>query len=845
MKYITALFFAFSLLSITKSASLAQVNSSQEANYKTKTSMSFNYSTQYDNGYVVLKDGTQLTGQIALVGQSYNNLWGVKIKTSSGNKYSLQMRSLKEFGLASGLTNDTPEFFSWTLPEKKSVINGFKSIRIGYADFGYVTDKSGKTYDGSIQIKEVSGKIENISIRDASKNLTKLDAEDISNFGVKKYKDPKFEGAWSIIRWKQNSYTSTFANTKSIPYPGYVNLTNGQKVIGDITLLRKGTQVNKVNVLGSADAKPQKIKTEDIKSYGYTIKMADINELYSKYDVASINPNYRFFPGKITMEDGTIKQGFVAKSSANDLSDAYFSKDENSYLELIDQDQIDEVDQEIPDEEWLRYKNYIYNQTHVEGYKIQNPNQWKYDGKYDPNIYKTLYQPGYVRLKNGDTKVGSISINKQGTITKVRFKESGKDLVKYGYKDYETYGLLEQEAKTAFPAELFSKSNKGFIRLFNTDETLYGDLKIKTKNNKAGSSELEKQLFIFNHNGTEEEYKESNIDIYGLVDVDIQRLQKATKTADPKQGFHPGSFVLDGIKKEGVIAWAAPNDGGQYFAFYYATAMDGPANVFYLSSGVSDIVQNIEIIDLETQSKSEELANTGEGLEGYVITHDGEKMEGEIALTIPPKIQFATNVQLKKADGEVRNYANDNSLREIIITEPGREALFVSFEGEYVEVLQQDGHWVHFKNPHPTTLSTLSSFGNDILNQSAQDGLESLDRRADEEAMKDAMKKSIEGDWDEGDQRKFNDFMSRKRMKWTDTEFLKFYKKEYVVMNKNDGTNAIYIPSFTEPSSFFRIEGLLMGCIEFLELEPSEQKQLFKMKNPQATLSFLNQNLTN
>jgi hypothetical protein len=820
---------------------IAQVNSSTEDNYKERSSTVYEYSTKYDNGYTTLRDGTVLTGKISLVGDAYEKLQGVKIRTSGGDKHLFALRSLSEYGLSNSLVNDTPDLFSWGELSKKTPLTGFNAVRTGYNSFGYVNTQEGKLFEGRIWVKESNGRIEQITVTGSNKKTTKIEADNVVNFGAKRYIDEKFEGVWAMIPWAKSIGSGLLVNTKSVPVKGVVKLKSGQVHKGFITLVKKGQIIIQIQVRAGQKGKPIKIKYPEVASYYIEQQVEDYYEILKSFgDFEYIHPSRKFHPGTVTLQDGTVHQGLVAKDADKIYSDIYFVKDENDFVQGFAAEDVEDLVQDIPEQVMIDFKKFIYNAYHVKGYKIQAPSRWVYKNKND-NGYKTEFQQGYFIMTSGEIKIGAISVVKQGTITKYFIKEAGKEEVKYSGKEVGRAGLIENEARTAFPESMYREKRKGFIVQTGSVEVIQGTLEITAKT-RSTSGNVVTELVV---DGTA--YDKASIEKYGLIDVPVRELtgDGVVIYDDPKQNFHPGSYTENGVKKSGWIAWYKPNDAGEYETFFFADKEDGTANVCYVSLGATDVIQNIqEDIEAYDPLNDSFLATTTIDKDvknnGYVVTATGEKIEGAVQMSFPPKLWFATDVILTRADGTVENYTNDGSLQQVVITIDGKQQEFVNFENEYVEVLHRDGDLVHFRNPHPTTPTTLNRMMNDF-------GSAMMDAATGEIANKLAENRAkavLAGNWDEDKEESYQNYANRDKRDWSDHSFVTLYEKEYLIYNTATGRRTMYYKNKVNPF-YLQTKAELTGCIEYITLENAEKRGLNAMRNPLETLKFINENMNN
>jgi len=379
--------------------------------------------------------------------------------------------------------------------------------------------------------------------------------------------------------------------------------------------------------------------------------------------------------------------------------------------------------------------------------------------------------------------------------------------------------------------------------LLGSNERIEGDLEIKlvvrrTKTGDLDGEQFERRTFIIDRDGDKQEFVEASVDIYGLIDVPIRELtgDGIVIYDDPKQNFSPGGFSYQGNVLEGYIAWVAPNELGEYDAFLFSAEEDGQANVYYASKGASDITQMIQEIEeydpiddsfLQTVTIDREVKHNG-----YVITHEGERIEGEVELSFPPKLWYATDVILTRSDGTVTEYTNDGSLKNIVVMIDGMEKEFTTYLNQYPEVLHRDGSLVHFRNPRPTT----PNVAGEIINMFVQGAAGAAGQEIDKKIAEEGMKQIAAGKWNADQVEAFNTYQELDKTDWTSFEFITIYAPEHIVLDEESGRYAMYIPG----KSYFQIEGELMGCIDFFNLDKTTQKGLRRMRNPEQTLKFLN-----
>lgn len=810
----------FVILLCTVCSAYSQENKSTEENYRKRTEhMKYDYATQYDNGYVTLRDGTTLEGKISLVGKGYDQVWLVIIRTNGGQRYALRPRSLKEYGLSNSLTNDTPGMFDWIQMNPPSAMNAFQDIRTGTCDFGYVKTKTGKTVEGELTIKEINGRIKSITVKN-TKEKDKFDADDISNFGVKEYADPKLIGVYSIIPWKKSFGTGMLVNQKSIPAPGKVTLNDGSTKSGYIMVVKKSEITTQIRVSETADAKPEKIKYADVKSYTIEQRIDDYTNLLKNIGQPfdEIHPSRKFYPGGIALQNGTILEGMVAKAANADITDVFYAADKNAIIKGYKADEVDRVVQNISDEDMAAYDAAIYDRDHAQDYLIQRPAQWKYAVKKE-EISVTEFQTGYLILNSGEEKVGALEVTKNGAYVKFVLLENNEK-VKYSSKDVAEYGLIENRPHTDFPAHLYTglivKRQPGFIKIFGKDEIIKGDLKISKYTNGFNGNTKETMKI------DDKDFHLESVEIYGLIDVPVAKMTKngALVYGNEKLNFHPGSFMMDGAKKEGFIAWAKPNGSGKYTSFFFAEKMDGVANVYSVKDGASDVVQNIPTAAPEVPVSTEDAEQVFKG-QGYVMGKNGDKIaEGTLQIVYPAGTWFSPEVLVLGLEDSQDIIKNNDAVKSAFIEVDGKTKEFLYYEGVFVEVLDRDNSLVHFRNPYPT----IETLGGKLLNRLVQGAVNDFNQEQAEAAAVAQSQGRIKG------------------QATLSVAEIKIYALENLIYDESTGRVTMYAPA---PDFYAMLDAELEGCIEYLTMDFQEKWGIRRMKNPLETLKFINENMNN
>ncbi|MTI20033.1 hypothetical protein E1176_03265 [Fulvivirga sp. RKSG066] len=424
------------IMLFTANQAVAQKANAQTNNFKTRSSFTYDYATQYENGYVKLLDNTRLEGQIALYGKSFDELRGVKLITSTGKKYRLSMMSILEFGLSDGLINDTPYAF-------------YK----GWAAFGYVVTRSGQRYEGQLQLKETRGKLETITVTANDKTKTKVDAEEIQNYGASRFVDEKFIGNWEQLRWKD--LASGFSNRNSHDFKGYIIDNAGQRHEGMISISKQANIIKKLML------NEESFDYEKVSEYGFDMRMDD----YYKFITDTEDPNniyyepvaVQFNPGYIVLEDDAQLKGLISISQPDNATGVYYLASADDKVKYIADDKIAEVNQEISDETREKKHRYVYDTRFVDGHPITDEPDWEIE-KETSNTKITKPMSGYIVTLKGEKIIGSLYLKQFTTnMSQYIIKDgNGKTTKKYYVKEF---GVIDKSKKYTYEEYLAALKN--------------------------------------------------------------------------------------------------------------------------------------------------------------------------------------------------------------------------------------------------------------------------------------------------------------------------------------------------------------------------------------------------
>ena len=212
----------------------AQINESPRTSYQWKNSKK----TVLQQGFVVLKSGKKLDGQISLKGP-YSRVEEV-VFIGDGKEISFPVAALKAYGLNTksialtkgqtvqrgGIVNESDEkLYEW----KNGGIAMDKVITNSVPREGYVITKQGDKVSGVLKIQKRDDRIWKFSVNTDSKKL-KFKAQEVSRYGLTVSKD-QIEQA-------------NLANQNTKAYPGKVFAN--KEISGRIAITKNGFKVTKI-----------------------------------------------------------------------------------------------------------------------------------------------------------------------------------------------------------------------------------------------------------------------------------------------------------------------------------------------------------------------------------------------------------------------------------------------------------------------------------------------------------------------------------------------------------------------------------------------------------------------
>lgn len=320
MRHIILLTFLF-----LSTIAFSQVNEAAPSLYKWKGSK-----TAFQSGYIVLKSGKMIQGQISLRGKPDALKEIVFIEKEKEMKFPLT--AIKAYGLGTERPNpnskkpsninsgpicdNNENLFVWRdMGEQMG-----KKISNTKPRNGYVVTYSGKRHEGDLQLKKVDGKLDQFKIK-TEEGKFKLEPSEVSNYGLSMTIEELTKGGKKDFNDEARNF-----------HPGTVKLKNGQTLNGFIAF-RKKVYINankpgmgyKYMGIFFAEKEKDYLKTypnEALEYVSQNVNGESVN--YSPYDGGFVSANemdkVKFVddlkelnPGTLVLANGTKLLGSIAK----------------------------------------------------------------------------------------------------------------------------------------------------------------------------------------------------------------------------------------------------------------------------------------------------------------------------------------------------------------------------------------------------------------------------------------------------------------------------------------------------------------------------------------------------
>lgn len=350
-------YFLYPSLVLLSFQNFAQTNESPTSEYVVKGSK-----TELQEGYVVLKSGKKLFGEISLKG-SLSAPTEIRY-VGDGKDIDFPPGALQAFGLvgvsadetqaASGPICDNPEnIFEW---RDMGIIMG-KQINNTKPRNGYVILRDGKKVEGDLQLIKVDGVFDELKIKTEDKQKYKLAPNEVSHYGLsmtiseltdngsKTYKDEARNFHEGSVTMKDGSIKKGFLafQDKTLINSSKPNL--GHKFMG---VYYAASKTANITTFQNANVKElsQNINGETVKYYKYAggfvastemddVKYKDETRMFNKGTI--VLTNGETLSGEVALDkSGTFyAQGLRFKTSTGALK-SYDAADIKSGHQIID-----------------------------------------------------------------------------------------------------------------------------------------------------------------------------------------------------------------------------------------------------------------------------------------------------------------------------------------------------------------------------------------------------------------------------------------------------------------------------------------------------------------------------
>ncbi|UXX79336.1 hypothetical protein N7E81_18445 [Reichenbachiella carrageenanivorans] len=307
------------------------------------------YFDDYEQGYVVLRDGNKIEGTVSI--KQYEKQNKMDVTDASGTKYKFNVRSLKEWGLSINIPeNKSPlSYYDWKNDKRK---------QNSEPERGFVQLNSGETLEGKILIEGESSDsplagnnffaIESLTFVDESGIEKEYLRKDIKAFG-------------RILPWDlapkhliMSGSAEIMGKTKTKKTPGFVITNEGERIEGDIQLVVKNSMkvdskiksdlIDEIYI--DVDGSTQKLGLDDIYAYGLTD--LTINKITNNQDIKYTIEEMNFHPGTLKTKDGNTKKGYLAYfPTPGNYYGVYFAENLNAQVDIVPFSEIADATQEI------------------------------------------------------------------------------------------------------------------------------------------------------------------------------------------------------------------------------------------------------------------------------------------------------------------------------------------------------------------------------------------------------------------------------------------------------------------------------------------------------------------
>ncbi len=349
--------------------------------------------TTPQSGYIVLKSGTKIDGDISLIG-SPGHVEEVEILTKSGDTKKIPAGSLDKYGLyvVRAVCDSPEELFKWGMGNTSTNAKGVSTHRRKTKwQPGYLVLGDGSRLEGEIQLKEENGGIKSFHVDVAGDKKDFANGE-IANYGL-------LLTMSDMGKKNGNDYNDPGRNFN----PGWVETVKGERFEGYVAFIGiyglEGNQYSGVNFARSESALVQYFAPTDIKNAGQTVNGKETE--YQEYNGGIISTEQflsageggndetkAFQTGVIRLLDGSQKKGQVKQNKpslmwyATDIT----LVDASDNIENFNPSQVDYFEQTFGEET----HRYIVEQGVFVELMQEGENFWLYRNPFPTSSYKFL-----------------------------------------------------------------------------------------------------------------------------------------------------------------------------------------------------------------------------------------------------------------------------------------------------------------------------------------------------------------------------------------------------------------------------------------------------------------------
>lgn len=523
-------------LALTCNFLLAQTNDSPITAYTWKGKK-----TVPHNGYVVLKSGKKLNGQISLIG-SISAVSQVSY-VGDGKDIKFPVAALQSYGLVSTtgqviqakkvtLPPNTKDLFKWrTGNEANGNIHENTKPRSGY-----IILASGSRIDGEIQLKRLNGHLTEIKLKTSDKKY-KFEPNELEDYGL----------ILTIAELTKNGQKTYRDDAKNFN-PGKVTLKDGTVMTGLVAFSDKhstsvGTTYGNVMYAKNQNAIIKTFDDTKVSSITQSSDKGDVKYtpfeggFVSTTEMSDANYNNVFKmlnPGTVTLKDGTKLIGKVAE--LNDHKVNY--QDVSGTFKSITSDKIKRIDIQASGQSkaLINVKDYLVEELY-KGKTFQayfNPTPTHVD-KFATGMTKGALSEGGNIAGAAKAEHTDKKNHLKSNVDSVIANSSTKKLIEINNDLYKTYGVTNHNDFQESKAPDAIKSYESSISIAIAGRQASKQVVVYYKECVIVNKKTNKKTIVYNGKGGDDDLKALLMGCYTFLSLDKSQQKDCYKLKNIKE----------------------------------------------------------------------------------------------------------------------------------------------------------------------------------------------------------------------------------------------------------------------------------------------------------------------